>query len=39
MQLPKFRDITKGLIERVDATLVKVLQEFFDTRVVLGTLQ
>jgi len=38
LQLPELRDVTKGFVERVDTTLVKVLQEFFDARVVLGTL-
>ena len=38
LQLPELRDVTKGLEEHIDTTLVKVLQEFFDARVVLGTL-
>ena len=38
LQLPELWDVTKGFVERVDTTLVKVLQEFFDARVVLGAL-
>jgi len=38
LQLPELWDVTKGFVEGFDTTLVKVLQEFFDARVILGAL-